>query len=193
MRMRLVFIIAFLAAACARDPLPEACPDVVAGDLVISEIRGPQSGGADTLGQWIEIYNASGHSVALEGLTLRFQHLDGSGDVSILVRDAHEVDVGSYATLGRFPAGSEPPYVTYGFLDDFDANLYSAGAIDVRACDALIDRTSYRSLPTTGTLALDGTNDPDATVNDDPASWCNDTSGVGHPGSPQERNPPCGQ
>lgn len=193
MRTRQVFIIASLAAACARDPLPEACPDLAAGDLVISEIRGPQSGGTDTLGQWIEIYNASGHVVDLQGLTLRMQHLDGSGDVSILVRAEREVGIAGYATLGRFAAGSEPAYVTYGFLDDFSSNLYSSGAVDVRACEALIDRTSYRSLPTAGTLALDGTGDPDATDNDDAASWCTDASGVNHPGTPQERNPPCGQ
>ena len=192
MRTRLVFIIAFLAAACARDPLPEECPDLAAGDLVISEIRGAQSGSTDTLGQWIEIYNASGHVVELQGLTLRMQHLDGSGDVAILVRAERQVAVGGYATLGRFAAGSEPSYVTYGFLDDFASNLYSSGAVDVRSCDALIDRTTYRSLPTGGTLALDGTNEPDATANDDAAHWCTDASGVNHPGTPQERNPPCG-
>jgi len=193
MRTRLVFIIASLAAACARDPLPGACPDLDVGDLVISEIRGPQSGGSDTLGQWIEIYNASGHAVELQGISLRMQHLDGSGDVTILVRDERQVGVAGYATLGRFAAGSEPSYVTYGFLDDFSSSLYSSGAIDVRSCDTLVDRTSYRSLPTTGTLALDGTDDPDATANDDAAHFCTDASGVNHPGTPQERNPPCGQ
>src|SRR5262249_46911391 len=141
----------------------------------------------------IEIYNASGHVVDLQGLTLRMQHLDGSGDVSILVRAEREVGVAGYATLGRFAAGSEPSYVTYGFLDDFSSSLYSSGAIDVRSCETLIDRTSYRSLPTTGTLALDGTAEPDATANDDAAHWRTAASGVSHPGTPQERNPPCAQ
>src|SRR5262249_61788322 len=108
MRTRLVFIIASLAAACARDPLPEACPDLAVGDLVISEIRGPQSGGSDTLGQWIEIYNASGHVVELQGLSLRMQHLDGSGDVTILVREERQVGGARQPRPRGLPRGRPP-------------------------------------------------------------------------------------
>src|SRR5262249_47209511 len=174
MRTRLVFIIASLAAACARDPLPEACPDLAVGDLVISEIRGPQSGGSDTLGRWIETPTAAGPAVDLRGSPPRMQPLEGSGEVSILVRQEREVGIAGYATFGRFAAGTEPAYVTYGFLDDFSSNLYSSGAVDVRSCDTLVDRTTYRSLPTAGTLALDGTNEPNATANADAAHFCTD-------------------
>ena len=48
-----------LVAACTRAPLEVPCPDLRAGDLVISELRGEQSG-TDTRGQWVELYNASG-------------------------------------------------------------------------------------------------------------------------------------
>ena len=45
--------------SCEREAMPAICPDVQAGELVLTEMRGPQSG-ADTYGQWFELFNTSG-------------------------------------------------------------------------------------------------------------------------------------
>jgi hypothetical protein len=185
-------VVACAAVACERDPLPEACPQVAPGELVISEIRGPQSGGTDTLGQWVEVYNASSRVIGIGGLGLRMRKLDGSGDVTVLVRSATpKIAAHGYAVLGRFAAGQEPAYVTYGFLGDFTSNLYPSAAFELDACGTRIDEVRYASLPGAGSLAFDGARDPDASANDDPKNWCVDAAGTNHPGTPLERNHPC--
>ena len=82
--------------ACDRQPLETICPTLAPGDLVVTELRGPQSG-ADTYGQWIELYNASGASATLAGHTIQILRLDGGDDGVILVRD-HNLTVAAGAT-----------------------------------------------------------------------------------------------
>jgi hypothetical protein len=192
MRSGLPILVALLLAACARDPLEPPCPQVSAGDLVLSEVRGAQTGSADTFGQWVEIYNASGGTVSLGGLALAMRRLDGSSEARILVRSLDdEVAAGGYAVLGRFARGGEPTHVTYGFVADYNQNLFGAAALELSACGVLIDRVVYRALPATGSLAFDGGRVPDARANDDERAWCADASGTGSPGTPLMRNTPC--
>ncbi|HKA86491.1 MAG TPA: hypothetical protein VKE22_02460 [Haliangiales bacterium] len=181
----------FFAGACARDPADDACPDVRAGELVVTEIRGDQAGTTDQLGQWIEMYNASARHLDLSGLTVLLRKIDGGSHARIIVRaPTLGVDAGHYVVLGGF-ASSLPAYVDYGYLLDFSSNLYTAAAIDVDACGTLVDRVVYRSLPTQGTWAFDGRRTPDATANDDERAWCVDAAGTGHPGTPRAGNAPC--
>jgi hypothetical protein len=178
-------------AACARDPVDSACPDVRVGELVVSEIRGDQTGTTDTIGQWIELYNASGRQLDLSGLTVKLRKIDGGSEAHIIVRaPALTVDAGAYVVLGAY-TGTLPPYADYGYLLDFSSNLYAAAAIELEACGVLIDRAVYRLLPGQGTWAFDGNQTPDATANDDEGAWCADSAGVGSPGTPRERNNPC--
>ena len=59
LRIATLFGAAVVALACLpRDGVPAVCPQVAQGDLVVSELRGPQEG-ADSFGQWIEVFNAS--------------------------------------------------------------------------------------------------------------------------------------
>lgn len=183
---------------CVRDPVEVACPDVGAGQLVISELRGKQSG-EDTYGQWIEIYNTTSAPVELFGARITMQKLDGSGAAQIFVRDQSlQVPAKGYAVLGKFASDALPAHVDYGYQLDFDGNLHDSGAIDLFACEALIDRVIYHNLTGTGTWALDGNGDPNATTNDDEAQWCvddremPDPMNLGLPGTPGERNYVCG-
>ncbi len=177
---------------CAREPLETPCPDVEPGDLVLSEIRGPQAGSADPFGQWVEVYNASGTTVSLTGLSLAMRKIDGSGAAAVIVRsDDTDVAAGGYVVLGRFARGSEPAHVSYGFRSDLDADLYPAAELVLSACGETIDRTVYRTLPTAGTLAFDGDRTPSADANDVESAWCADTDGEGLPGTPLGRNNPC--
>lgn len=190
-----------LGPACVRDPLPRVCPTIEAGALVITEIRGSQTG-ADTYGQWIEIYNASDADIDLVGLSLRGIKTDGAGDFEFLVRDPDvTLGPGEYAVLAGVGAGGHD-FAAYDFSDEEGRSFYSSGILSLYSCDALVDRVLYRGLPATGTLALDGAVTPDAAANDDSADpiWCVDQTPAqpGEPmtelglrGTPGESNRPC--
>jgi hypothetical protein len=191
-----------LAAACVRAPLAGECIEVEPGDLVISELRGTQMG---SYRQWIELYNASDRPLALLNLRLEFTKIDGSGPLSIVIRDGHlEIEPGEYVVVG----GGDPdsfPYIDYDYTPDYQSatsdnprDLYGAAALELWACDVRLDRVVYK-LPAEGTLALDGAAAPDAASNDDSQTgWCFDIdpgagpqTGIGLNGSPGEANPPC--
>lgn len=200
---------AALQVACVREPLTGACPEVAAGELVITEIRGAQPG----YYQWIELYNASERPLELGGLALGFVLFDGDAKDRILVRDADlVVEPGEYVVLGVGPASTG--YIDYDFTVDFHAaptdknkdgeitdderyplrpsTLYR-GFYDVIACGELVDRVRVDSLPAAGTLFWPG--EPDADANDGDG-WCVDDFTVdpgatGVRGTPKEANPPC--
>jgi hypothetical protein len=169
---------------CARDPAPAECPDVAVGDLVVTEIRGPQSG-ADTLGVWVELYSVN--AVDLQGVKVRFRKKDGSTETDVIVRRSLPVGAGQYVTLGLFADDdTRPSYIDYGMAGDYHDSFLPAAAIDVEACGVRIDRATYDSLPKLGTYSLGGA--PSADSNDLPASWCTNPSAAG---TPQQANPAC--
>lgn len=186
---------AALAAAvvgCVRDPAAAICPEVAAGDLVITEVRGRQSG-TDTLGAWVELYNATARTIDLEGTRVLFRKLDGSVSVPALIRRSLPVPPGAYVVLGQFPDDAgRPGHVDYGLGADYQVGWLTAAAIDVQACGETIDRAVYDSLPSQGTYAL-GAAPPSAAANDQPSAWCTDaTMAAGtYPGTPRQANPPC--
>ena len=174
-----------LAVGCTRAQAPEECPPLGAGELVITEFRGPQS--ADDDHAWVELYNASGAGVDLEGTKVRFRKKDGSSEVDVLVRRAVNVAAGAYVVLGLYvDDDTRPAYVDYGVAGDFHPGFLSAAAVDVEACGALIDRATYDVLPKPGTYSLGVA--PDAGQNDIPASWCVNATPEG---TPQQANPAC--
>lgn len=174
-----------LAAGCARDPAEQVCPELGTGDLVVTELRGNQTGN-DLLKPYVELYNASGHEVDLLGTKVRFRKKDGSGEVPILVRRSVTVPTGGYVVLGLEDDADRSPYVDYGFAADFQQGFLSAAFIDVETCSQLVDRMQYDSLPKTGSYSL-GAMPPSADTNDLPTSWCTDPS----MGSPQQVNVAC--
>jgi hypothetical protein len=184
-----VRVLAVLAlAACARDPAPAECPDVAPGDLVVTEIRGPQAAG-DTLGVWIELYSVN--AVDLKGTKIRFRKKDGSSETDVLVRRSLPAAAGQYVTLGLFDDGTKPAYVDYGMASDYHESFLSAAAVDVEACGTRIDRAVYDVLPKMGTFSLGAP--PSADANDLPANWCTDATmdGTAYPGTPQQANHAC--
>ena len=187
----LALCLTLLAGACAREPLD--CNSIHAGDLAISELRGKQSG-EDTLGQWIELRNASGLTVALDGLVLRLMRLNGASAESIMIRlRGLAVAPEGHVVLGRFAADGLPAHVNYGFGAESDLELYSDGVLELHACSALVDRIVYRDLPGAGSLAFDGAIPLTAESNDDQRRWCVDPGEPvdGFPGTPGEDNRPC--
>lgn len=184
--MRLLGLLVALAVGCTRDPAPALCPDIGVGDLVVTELRGPQDAD-ESLAPWIELYNASGASIDLEGTRIRFRKKDGSSEVPVIVRRSVTVEAGGYVVLGLVnDDDTRPPYIDYGFAVDFHQGFLAAAAVDVEACGTRIDRAVYDDLPDPGTYSLGVA--PDETENDIPASWCTNPSPEG---TPQAANPPC--
>lgn len=193
----LPILVALCGVACVRDPLDVPCPYLDPGDLVVTEIHGPQTG-EDRYGEWIEVFNSSDKTVDLSGLAVRFIKLDGSSSAKLLVRNSVPLESGAYGTLGRYFAGTEPDFINYGYSDDLDGKIYDTGAIELSSCGVVLDVAVYRNLPSRGSMALSGdVSPPDAEANDDERNWCrdtrvdDDTEQFGIRGTPQEENPAC--
>lgn len=188
-------VVGLLGTACVRDPLPSACPQLTAGDLVVTEIRGKQAG---SYRQWVEIYNASDADIPLTGLRLTLTQFDGVGSQTFVVRDeALELAPGAYLVLGRGDPAAVA-YIDYDYSADQPGDLYSGASLELSACDTVVDGLIY-NLPIEGSLALDGAVLPSAAANDDSKTgWCVDTrpsdgpqTEIGIRGTPGEANPPC--
>ena len=179
------------ASGCVRDEESRICPDVAEGDLVVTEIGGPQSG-EETLAPFFEIYNATSRTIDLEGLRFRLRKLDGNEAGTFIVRRGVTAEAGAYVTLGYAPDAEPPAYVDYGFTADYHVSFPTSGAVDMSSCEVLVDRARFDDLPNKGTYSL-GTQPPSAEANDNPIEWCtDDTANDGSfPGTPQRANPEC--
>lgn len=184
-------------AGCSREPEDLLCPDVGPGDLVVTEIRGPQSS-PNSLPQWIELANVSGNDLDLQGLHVALQRPDGSNPVDMIVRYKRPLPADDYYVLGLISDTMLENGVDYGLAGDYDGDLYEDGLLDLVSCGETIDRVDYENLPKAGTWSL-GVVPPDAEANDDASLWCVDatptdgpTTELGVPGTPGEENRPCG-
>lgn len=197
--MRVVGLFAIVSSlvvvtACAREPEDALCPEVDVGDLIVTEVRGPQMPDDPINGEWLELFNASGRSIDLRGIRVRFRRKDGSSEVAIIVRETVPVAAGEYVVLGLFlNDNTRPAHVNYGFAGDFTETWLAAAAVDVESCGTRIDRAVYDALPRMGTYSFTGAMAPDTNANDDLRNWCTNgaAAGTAFPGSPQQANPPC--
>lgn len=196
-------LLAGLAATsgCLREARP-CLTEMNEGDLVITELRGPQEG-IDSIGDWIELYNASGETLELRGLRgtlrpLKGSQVDGDVELTFLIRDPLMLEAGAYVVLGTSPlSASLRPAVDYSINVDFRRRpevvedtdgiivlpeaenadprpLFGSGRLRLFACEREIDSFAYDRLPTLGTLSYDGSAAPDADDNDDISRWCTD-------------------
>jgi hypothetical protein len=184
------------AGACHREPEDYVCPEVGPGDLVITELRGPQAS-PNSLPQWIEIANVSGNDLDLAGLHLQLVRPDGSGALDLIVRYERDLVAGDYYVLGFIPDTMLEGGVDYGLAGDHDGDLYEDGLLSLVACGETIDQIQYANLPDMGTRSL-GVSPPDAEANDADDAWCIDATpadgpmtALGLPGTPGEANRPC--
>jgi len=185
------------ASACVREAEDFICPDVGVGDLVVTEIRGPQAS-PNSLPQWIEIANVSGDAVDLEGLHLDLQRPSGNGPLDLIVRYKRTLAADDYYVLGIVPDSMRDGGVDYGLADEYAGDLYEDGVLKLVACGEEIDKLVFDDLPDTGTWSL-GLVPPVAEGNDTPDAWCVDATApegalteLGVPGTPGEANRPCG-
>ncbi len=186
---------ASIAAACAVEPLPQVCPELAEGELVITEIRGPQQE-SDSLPQWIEIANVSGRELELRGLQVVLSYLDGSGEHVLVLRQLRTMPAAAYFALGLVPDNDRPADMDYGLAEEYDGELYGDGIVRLQTCGDVVDAVVYRDLTKTGSWAL-GVSPPSAEANDAEDSWCVDDTAApegspkGLPGTPGKANPSC--
>ena len=199
------------AGGCSRDALPEICPDVDEGELVISELRGDQDG-EDSFGHYIEVYNDSDRTLDLEGMRVRLRS-SGGELLELFVRESTALAPGGYAVIGPGFIDDSPTWIDYpvgwdisgGNTDNNeyprDLMRYRSAFVELEACGSLIDEAFFATdaLTTTGTLACgNAQSPPSASDNDnvDGGCWCLDDQdaggqplfGVGLPGSPGGAN-----
>ena len=183
-------------SACAREELAATgvCDDFVPGDLVITEVHANPDG-SDGAAEYLELFNASGGPVTLDGLTLASSRSDGTG------AKAHRffgvsVDAGDYLAVGNAPLDSMPPHLDYSYGDTLGNLRNSDARISIRCGEQLIDEVSYESTSDGRALELDGRLAPDHELNDELAHWCTTPEGVdavspGNFGTPGTGNSPC--
>lgn len=172
------------------EPPVEAEPQVPApaqGDLVITEVMPNPAALTDSEGEWLELYNASGH--ALDLATCHLGDDDAAGvALGQLVLAAEEIAV---------VARSEAP----GFRPDLVASFSlrnSADVLVVRCGEVVVDRVSYGDeggpAPVAGVSLSLAPEAWDAISNDAAGAWCRaqGEGASGDVGTPGAANGACG-
>jgi hypothetical protein len=181
---------------CGLDPVGEEapCDELASGDLVVTEVHANPDG-TDGDGEYIELFNASGGWLALDGLSLVASRSDGTSPRSHRFSDA-SIDAGDYFVAGNAPRESRPEHVDYSYGSTLGSLRNSDGAVSIRCGERLIDRVSYGQTGDGEALELDGRLIPDDVLNDDPNHWCAASDGVneawaGNWGTPGAANSKC--
>jgi len=187
---------ALLICGCGREALQNGldCQGVTSGDLVITEIHANPDG-PDGDGEYIELYNASGSAISLEGWELVSSRLDGTG------AEAHRfaastIDPGAYWVVGNAAPEALPAHVDYSYGGTLGPLRNSDAALSIMCGPVRVDRVTYHHTIDGRALELDGELAPDGEVNDDPNHWCtaNESStelGANERGTPGAPNAPC--
>ena len=154
------------------------------GDFVISEFMATPSVVTDPAGEWVEIYNASGSTMNLNGFELH----DDASDSHIINADV-VVPAGARVVLTRnndfnTNGGVFGAYEYGGFVlgDTQDQIVLSFDGVEIDRFD--YDLTTYSPSLTGRALALDpDLGDPDPSVNDLGSNWCGSSNPLTAPGS----------
>ncbi len=148
--------LALVFCGCGREPLATetGCEKVAPGDVVITEIHANPDG-SDGDGEYVELFNASGGVLELEGLTLVSSRNDGTG------ASQHRLGDGQVAAEGYFVLGS-----------GLESLRNSEAALAVRCGEVIIDWVGYASTRDGRALELDGRLVPNDGSNDDATHWC---------------------
>ncbi|MBW2224036.1 MAG: lamin tail domain-containing protein, partial [Deltaproteobacteria bacterium] len=181
---------------CGREAMVEggACEDLAPGDLVITEVHANPDG-SDGDGEYIELFNATGASLNLDGLTLATSRADGASPKSHRLVGG-SVDAEGYFVVGNAPVGSIPAHVGYSYGGALGSLRNSDAVLSVRCGDMLIDQVRYERTVDGRALELDGRLVPDHELNDDANNWCATPEGVddfstGNFGTPGASNSLC--
>lgn len=187
---------AVIAAACGpTDPsIVEKCKARLPGDVVISEFI-PDPDGTDTGQEWIELYNATGAPLNLQGLSLIHSAIDGSGAKEYVFNSA-ELSPGTYFVVGDVRSEPLPAHVQYSYGDKLGALRNQGGLLAIRCGSKVIDEVKYTKAGSPArSLELDGKLVPDSAINDVEGQFCaakTPIAGTPNFGTPGLQNAQCG-
>ena len=164
--------LALVIGGCGRDPVATGagCEEALPGDVVITEIQANPDG-SDGNGEYIELFNASGTLLELQGLTMVSSREDGTGASEHRFGES-QVGADVYFVLGNVPPESLPAHVNYGYGNTLGSLRNSEAALSIQCGESVIDRVGYASTRDGRALELDGRLVPDDESNDDPGHWC---------------------
>jgi hypothetical protein len=183
-------------SGCGRDAVVAAavCEELEPGDLVVTEVLANPDG-SDGEGEYIEMFNATGGLLILDGLMLVVSRADGASPESHRFA-AVSIDAGAYFVVGNAPVDSMPAHVDYSYGNTLGSLRNSDAIVSIWCGEILIDRVSYERTGDGRALELDGRLAPDHLVNDDASRWCltpegTDEVSAGNFGTPGAANSPC--
>ncbi len=174
-----------------------------AGDLVITEFMKNPAAVDDNLGEWIEVYNASGRVLELEGLRLEDANpTGGDGHTLATPGGSWRLAPGAYAVLGNNadPDTNGGVAVDYAYASFTLANGNSGDTITLLSGEVVVDTVVYNNtdFPNLAGVAAQLSGDFDLTGdNNAGAAWCNAPGLVsadrfaGDQGSPGRPNVAC--
>ncbi len=167
-----------LLGSCGREELgaANACDDLAPGDVVITEVHANPDG-SDGDAEYVELFNASGELLSLDGLSLVTGRSDGTGENSHRFFEA-SMAPGDYLVVGNAPFEAMPPHLDYSYGSTLGSLRNSDALVSVRCGELLIDQVSYERTADGRALELDGRFAPDHELNDDAARWCTTPEGV---------------
>lgn len=169
--------------------------ELLPGALVITELVANVPGNDDGL-EWIELYNAGSESVDLEGLTLVYEKVDGTGRKTHTIARSVEVGPGEYVVVGslldELAQGSE--HVDYGYAGELGDFGNTAGYLAIESGDEIIDETYYQEPSEDASRSFDGSQSPDSLANDNLDTWCDSQTEFsdGFAATPGVANDVCG-
>ncbi len=190
------------AAACCSPTVPDrpddVCENIAVGDLVVTEFLADPVG-SDTGKQFIEVYNATDHTLDLGGLQLYQSLADGSRLKAIALHSGN-ITPHAYFVLGDTgdAVDARPGYVNYGYGSALGALRHDNGTIGLRCGSTVITETTYTQVTAGHARALDGPHSANATAGSDESYWCDATEPLSslapegeNFGSPGTANPAC--
>jgi hypothetical protein len=164
------------------------------GDLVFTEVHANPDG-SDGEGEYIELFNTTGNSLFLDGLTLAASRADGASPKAHRFFGA-SIDSRSYFVVGNAPLDSMPAHVDYSYGKALGSLRNSDAIVALRCGEMLIDQMRYERTFDGRALEFDGRLAPDHELNDEAGHWCATPEGVdevsaGNFGTPGGINSPC--
>ncbi|GAB4557216.1 MAG: hypothetical protein Tsb0020_01150 [Haliangiales bacterium] len=213
-----------LVAGCSLTDIDDAafqpCPArLLPGDLVITEIMADPgdhvlTGGAPAaadgpVGEWIEVFNASGRALVLDGVILRVapgvgavdgdavddgaerpaddEPRDPTADLGAWQRglDGVAIAAGEYLILGGDRGAADTSWLGARAADGDPTDVLADGGGRIAlGCDVMeIDAVAYDLAAPSASWALSGGARPDAERNDEADAWCR--AGGGSAGAPR--------
>jgi cysteine-rich repeat protein len=179
---------------CDSTCVPEGSPPLP-GELVISEVMFDPDDSPDNGGEWIEVYNASGHWIDLTGL-----RVFGAAGSMAVVRSGSSLAPGAFVVLSGWSEDAPKRGISgaRGFSAGVPRLSNDGNAVRLEAPDgALIDAAFSQSVaslevPAGASISLSSAALA-ADMNDEPGVWCEGSAVYGFTdrGTPGLPNPEC--